>query len=72
MTFGKTVKSTLDGPVDIMRFVEEVHEEADSRIVVYLAHMLDNQISKIIVRTGDTDVIIIILGFMSQFLFRNE
>ena len=72
VTFGKTVKSTLDGPVDIMRFVEEVHEEADSRIAVHLAHMLDNQISKIIVRTGDTDVIIIILGFMSQFLFRNE
>ena len=72
MTFGKTVKSTLDGPVDIMRFLEEVHEEADSRMVVHLAHMLENQINKIIVRTGDTDVIIIILSFMSQFFLRNE
>ena len=43
-----------------MRFVEEVHEEPDSRIVVHLAHMLDNQISKMIVRTCDTDVIKII------------
>ena len=68
-----TVKSTLDGPVNIVQFVEEVHEEAhDSRIVVHLASMLNNQISEIIVRTGDTDFIIIIWGFMSQFLFRNE
>ena len=65
MTCGNRVKSTLDGPVDIMRFAEEIHEEADNRIVVHIAHMqLDNQISKIIVRTWYTDVIIIILGFM--------
>ena len=72
VTFGKGVKSTLDGPVDMMRFCDEVHEEADGRIIVHIAHMLDHQISKIIVRTGDTDVIIIMLGFMSQFLFKNE
>ena len=50
-----------------MRFVEEVQEETDSRIVVHLAHMLqNNQISKIIAMfalvTVDTDAIIIILG----------
>ena len=60
MTFCRTVNITLDGPADIMRFVEEVHEVPDSRIVVHLAHMLDNQISKMIVRTCDTDVIKII------------
>ena len=57
-----TVNSSLDGPVGIMQFVEAVLEGADSPIAVHVAHTLDSQISnsEIIVRTGDTDVIVII------------
>ena len=71
VTYGKGVKSTTDGPQDFMQWIDEVHEEADNRIIVHISHMLDSQISKIIVRTGDTDVIVIILGFMAQFLWQN-
>ena len=38
-----------------MRFVEEVHEGADSRIVVHLAYMLSNQVSEMISSCGQAD-----------------
>ena len=70
VTYGRGVRSTQDGSLDMMQFIDEVHEEADNRIVVHINNMLESGIDKILVRTGDTDVIIIILGFMSHFLFK--
>ena len=46
----------------------EVLEEADNRIVCHLKDMLASGITKISVKTKDTDVIVILLGFISQFL----
>ena len=45
-----------------------VLEEADNRIVCHVADLIENGISRISVTTGDSDVIVILLGFMQQFL----
>ena len=45
-----------------------VLEEANNRIVCHINDLLENGFSKISVKTCDTDVIVILLGFMEQFL----
>ena len=55
-----------------MRWIDGVHEEADSRIVIHIADMIRNDITKIKLRTVDTDVIVILLAFMPQFFELNE
>ena len=72
VTYGRGVRSNTDGPVLDMRFTDDVHEEADNRMIVHIIHMIDNKINKILVRTGDTDVIVILISFMPQFLLRDE
>ena len=72
VTYGKGVRSHSDGNVDIMRCIDGVHEEADNRIVIHIADMIRNEITIIKLRTVDTDVIVILLTFMPQFLELNE
>ena len=72
VTYGKGVGSCSDGNVDIMCWIDGVHEEADNRIVIHIADMIRNDITKIKLRTVDTDVIVILLAFMPQFLELNE
>ena len=46
----------------------EVLEEADNRIVCHIKDMLECGISRISIRTVDSDVVVILLRFMSRFL----
>ena len=46
----------------------QILEEADNRIVWHIKEMLKCGKSKISVKTKDSDVMVILLGFMTQFL----
>ena len=50
------------------------HEESDTCIIVHLVDGLKDSLSKVLIRTVDTDVIVILLGkypfFKSIFFFR--
>ena len=48
-------------------------KEADNRLICHISHiMLNNGISHTMVRSVDTDVIIILLGFMTRFQIDNS
>ena len=47
------------------------HIEADTRVAVFVEHALISGSSKIMVRTGDTDVIFILIGQCKRLLERN-
>jgi len=49
-----------------MTWIEEVHEEADNRIVVHIEDMLKTGVADIKVRTVNSDVIVILLIFLSN------
>ena len=55
-----------------MCWIDGVHEEADNRIVIHIADMIRNDITKIKLRTVDINVIVGLLAFMPQFLELNE
>ena len=42
------------------------HEEADTQMIVHLEHALGNGIQTIAIDSGDTDVLIILMGFYHQ------
>ena len=49
--------------------MNSVLEEADNRIVCHIFDMVQNHnVSHISIRTADSDVIVIILGFMQQLI----
>lgn len=48
------------------------HEEADSRIVVHVRHALEGGAESIVVRTVDTDVIVILVGKFHDLQIYNE
>lgn len=48
------------------------HEEADTRIVVHVRHALEGGNESILVRTVDTDVIVILAGKLQDLLAYNE
>ena len=50
VTYGKGVRSRSYGNVDIMRWIDGVHEEAKNRIVIHIADMIRNDITKIKLR----------------------
>ena len=45
-----------------------VLEEADNRIICHILDILESGLSRISVKTSDSDVVIILLGFIDQFL----
>ena len=68
VTYQRKVRS--DGIQEIYQWQEDVHEEADNRMIIN--HMLKNDISSITVRTLDTDVLVILVSFMVQFINIDE
>lgn len=44
------------------------HEEADTRVCLHIADALQNGVQRIVVRTVDTDIVVILLGVFGQLL----
>ena len=75
ITFGQRVWSRNDGVKDIVQWRDEVHEEADNRMLVHAQDFMesDNHAKCIVIRTNDTDVVVLFLTFFEQFLqFNNQ
>ena len=51
--------------------VNSVLEEVDNRIVHHISDIISKGYSKIMVHTVDSDVVVILLGFMSEFMAAN-
>lgn len=47
------------------------HEEADTRIVVHVRHALERGAESVLVRTVDTDVVVILVGKLHDLLAYN-
>ena len=63
------VLTSNDGIQSLEAWIPETHEEADNRILLHIRDPILNHDQKtFIVRSVDTDVMIIILSFMPQFL----
>ena len=69
ITRNSRIWSKADGPKELVPWVEQVHEEADNRMVAHIMDMLkqDNNIESVCVRTADSDVIAILVAFMAEF-----
>lgn len=48
------------------------HEEADTRIVVHMRHALERGAESVLVRTVDTDVVVILVGKLHDLLASNK
>ncbi len=48
------------------------HEEADTRIVVHVRHALEGGAESVLVRTVDTDVVVILIGKLHDLLAYNQ
>lgn len=48
------------------------HEEADTRIIVHLRHALEEGAESLLVRTVDTDVVVILVGKLHDLLACNQ
>ena len=72
VTYKKKVLARSDGIQEIYQWQEDVHKEADNRMIIHINHMLKNGISSITVRTLDTDVRVILLSFMVQVINIDE
>ena len=48
------------------------HEEADTRIVVDVRHALEKGAESVLVRTVDTDVVVILVGEIHDLLAYNQ
>ena len=57
-----------------MQWRDEVHEEADNRMLVHAQDFMefDNDVKCIVIRTNDTDVVVLFLTFFEQFLQFND
>ena len=51
--------------------VNSVLEEVDNRIVCHTSDIISKGYSKIMVHTADSDAVVILLGFMSEFMAAN-
>ena len=72
VTYNTKVLTSSDGIQEMYTWIQCVHEEADNRMLIYIKDMLAKDITNIILRTVDTDVIVILLAFMSQFIELND
>ena len=64
-TVGDTVVSS-SGDLDLEYLSPCTHEEADYRMPLHLAHMVRNNLSKLILRTNDTDVPVICIAHFHE------
>ena len=69
---GSVINCTSGDMCDMYKDDNLTLEEADNRIVCHISHMIHGGISDILIRTVDTDVIIILLAFMAQFKHIND
>ena len=51
--------------------MNSVLEEVDNRIVCHISEIISKGYSKIMVHTVDSDAVVILLGFMSEFMAAN-
>ena len=72
VTDNTTIRSSRVGVKDIFTWIPSAHEEADNRMVIHIIDMISNGITNITLRSNDTDVIIILLSFMLQFIEQNN
>ena len=70
ITKGMNILSRIDSVEyeQLLTLCPDPHEEADNRMIVHIRDMLENGIKSILLRTNDSDVIVILIGFMTQFL----
>ena len=63
ISLGKRVWSRSDGVKDLIQWRDEVQEEADNRMLVHTKDIMefDKNAKSIIIRTNDTDVVVIFL-----------
>ena len=68
MTYKHTLKCTSDGIKDVFNWISDTHEEADDRMLINIRDLLQNSITNITVRSIDTDVLVILVSFMTTFI----
>ena len=72
-TLGKRVWTRNDGVKDFVRWQDEVHEEADNRMLAHVKDVIESSFgTKILIRTSDTDVVVLFVAFFEQFIQYNE
>lgn len=81
MTSGESVISKVDNTIllvisvgqtsSVMADCNHEFEEADTRVVVHILHALEQGIKTIVVRTVDTDVIVILTGVFFELIANN-
>ena len=60
---------TSDGEREILHpNLISIHEEADNRIVAHVNDIIEKGHSSVVTRTGDSDVVVILLSYMDNFL----
>ena len=60
---------TSDGQREILYpNLINIHEEADNRIVTHINDSIEKGYNSVLVRTDDSDVLVILLSFMEYFL----
>lgn len=50
--------------------LKSIHDEADNRIILHAHNIIKRRYYSAIVRTGDSDVLVILLGFLEYFLLK--
>ena len=59
---GGTIVSTQNDVRDVEYFQPCSHEEADARILLHVAHCARQGLRKLVIRTVDTDVVVLAIG----------
>ena len=49
-----------------------IHEEADNRIIAHIDDLIDKGHKSVVVRTGDSDIIVILLSYLEHFLTKES
>ena len=61
-TYGKKVSSRHGEVKELGTWMDQVHEEADNRMLIHAQEMLDAGLKSIRVRTADTNVVVTLLS----------
>ena len=66
-THGKKVWTRSDGTKEFGTWINELHEEADNRILLHVKDALEAGLESIVIKTADTDVVVLLLAYHMQF-----
>ena len=72
VTYGTNVLANFGESEKEMHNCPESLEEADNMMLVQIKDMIGNGMKTFLLRTVDSDVIVILLGFMPQFIELHE